>query len=100
MTALAAACLLLAACGNGLREETAESEYPSGCASGQLGCATAHNIATAAARPSDLVHPRREQPRDSRRREAAIAAYRQGDTRIQTAGPDPAPIVLQEGKSR
>jgi type IV pilus biogenesis protein CpaD/CtpE len=100
MAAAAAACLLLAACGNGLREETAEAEYPSGCASGQLGCATSHNIATAAARPSDLVQPRREQPRDYRRREAAIAAYRQGDTRIQTAGPAATPIVLQEGKGR
>jgi type IV pilus biogenesis protein CpaD/CtpE len=96
----AAACLLLAACGNGLSEEAAEAEYPSGCASGQLGCATAHNIATAAARPSDLVQPRREQPRDPRRREAAIAAYRQGGARMQAAGPDAAPIVLQEGKSR
>jgi len=83
--ALASLCALLSACGNGFAGETAETLNPSGCASGRLGCATDQNIAALAARPSDLVRPRREQPRDAVRRDAVIAAYRQGTARAQPA---------------
>jgi hypothetical protein len=78
VAALAGLGMLLSACGNDFAHETTEAEFPSGCASGRLGCVTERNIAAVAAKPSDLVRPRREQPRDAARREAVMSAYRQG----------------------
>lgn len=84
--AAAVACLALAACGNGFMDDQPDTEIPSGCASGRLGCVTDHNIAMAVARPSDLATPRREQPRDSLRRDAVMSAHRQGTTPVQSGG--------------
>jgi type IV pilus biogenesis protein CpaD/CtpE len=84
LAAVAAACFTLTACGNGFMDDQPDTEIASGCVSGRLGCVTDHNIAMAVARPSDLATPRREQPRDSLRRDAVTSAYRQG------AAPSPA----------
>lgn len=83
---LAGACMLVSACGGSFMDDTPETEIPSGCSTGMLGCVTQGNIAAMAARPSDLVKPRREQPRDAARRDAVMAAYRQGATRAPTTG--------------
>jgi type IV pilus biogenesis protein CpaD/CtpE len=75
---LAGACMLLCACGGSFMDDTPETEIASGCGDGPLGCVTRRNIAVAAAKPSDLVTPRHTQPRDTRRRDAVMAVYRQG----------------------
>lgn len=43
-----------------------------------FGCATQANLAALVEDPSDLLHPREEDPRDSNRRSTVFEAYRQG----------------------
>ena len=74
---------LLAGCGGDVIPAGLDYE-PIGC-DGRLGCASAHNLAVLAARPSDLVMPRREGPRDARRRETVLTAWR-GDKEAAAQG--------------
>ena len=72
--AILAVASLVAGCGgdagfSGLDEEKV-------ACGGRLGCASAHNLAVLAARPSDLAEPRREGPRDARRRDVQLTAWR------------------------
>lgn len=60
------ACALLSAC-------MADMPAPGA----RLGGVTHSNIAALAARPADLAMPRRTGPRDSVRRDAVLAAYRE-----------------------
>jgi pilus assembly protein CpaD len=45
-----------------------------------FGCATQANLAALVEDPSDLLHPRDEDPRDSGRRDTVMDAYRAGET--------------------
>jgi pilus assembly protein CpaD len=44
-----------------------------------FGCATNANLAALVEDPSDLLHPRGEDPRDSGRRDTVMEAYRAGE---------------------
>jgi type IV pilus biogenesis protein CpaD/CtpE len=73
--AMLAIAALLAGCGGDAGLAGLEEDAAMECGA-RLGCASAHNLAVAAARPSDLVMPRREGPRDARRRDVLISAWR------------------------
>jgi type IV pilus biogenesis protein CpaD/CtpE len=69
--------LLLAGCADEIAYPTLLDGEPNGCGA-WLGCATQHNIAAVVDRPADLAMPRRDRPRDALRREAILAAWRDG----------------------
>ena len=83
--AIAGACVLLTGCGDELVSPAFfENEAPA-CWM-QLGCITERNIAAVVDRPTDLAMPRREQPRDSVRRETVLSIYRSGGLQAPNAG--------------
>jgi type IV pilus biogenesis protein CpaD/CtpE len=73
--AVLAIAATLAGCGGDAGPLTGLEDEAMDCG-GRVGCASAHNLAATVARPSDLVMPRREGPRDARRREVLLGAWR------------------------